>query len=342
MARATWSGSISFGLVSVPVKAFTAVHDHKVHFHRLEKATGVRVRNQQVSEKTGDPVEADDVELGYELSQGRYVTFDPDEVARLHPASTRSIDVADFVPLEEIDPVFYEHTYWLAPDGDAARKPYGLLLAAMIDQQRVGIGSVVMRTTQYLAAIRPFEGALAMSTMRFADEVVSRSDIDQIPRSMAKPSAKELKLATQIVDALARDWKPERYHDTFTEELRDLIARKDDGEEVVVEERDDGEGDSNVVDLLAALQASVDQSKAARRKGGSRSAAKGSSTKGSTRPATKAATKKAGAKKAGAKKKAAATKPAAKKKAAATKPAARKKASARKATRSPASRARTA
>src|SRR6478735_6342061 len=219
MARAIWSGSISFGLVNVPVKAFTAVHDHKVHFHRLEKKTGARVRNQQVSETSGKPVERDDVELGYELHKGRYVTFRQDEVNDLKPASTRTIDVADFVPLEDIDPVFHQSTYWLAPDGDAATKPYGLLLAAMTDQQRVGIGSVVMRTKQYLAAIRPFEGALAMSTMRFADEVVARSDIDQLPTRIAKPSAKELKLATQIVDALATDWKPAQYHDTFTEEL---------------------------------------------------------------------------------------------------------------------------
>ena len=285
MARAIWSGSISFGLVNVPVKAFTAVHDHKVHFHRLEKGSGARIRNQQVSDKSGKPVESDDVELGYELTKGHYVTFESDEIDRLRPSSTRSIDVSDFVPLEDIDPVFYEHTYWLAPDGDAAEKAYGLLLAAMTDQQRVGIGSVVMRTKQYLAAIRPFDGALAMSTMRFADEVVSRSDIDQLPRSIPKPSANELKLANQIVDALAGDWKPDTYHDTFTEELRDLITRKGKGEEIVVEESDEGDHDADVIDLMAALQASVDQARSPRRK----------SRAGSRK---KAATKKAASKKA--------------------------------------------
>lgn len=287
MARAIWSGSISFGLVNVPVKAFTAVHDHKVHFHRLEKKTGARVRNQQISEKSGKAVERDDVELGYEVGKGRYVTFEQDEVTTLKPASTRTIDVADFVPLEDIDPVFYKSTYWLAPDGDAATKPYGLLLAAMIDQQRVGIGSVVMRTTQYLAAIRPFEGALAMSTMRFADEVLERSEIEQLPKKVAKPTAKELELATQIVDALAADWEPDRYHDTFTEELRDLIERKDEGEDVVVEEPDQDEG-AEIVDLMAALQASVDRTRAGRAKargraGGTRKTAKKAAKKATSR-----------------------------------------------------------
>jgi DNA end-binding protein Ku len=288
MARAIWSGTISFGLVNVPVKAFTAVRDHKVHFHRLEKESGARVRNQQVSEKTGEAVERDDVELGYEIAKGRYVTFEQGEVDDLKPASTRSIDVADFVPLEEIDPVFYEHTYWLAPDGDAAEKAYGLLLTAMTDQQRVGIGTVVMRTKQYLAAVRPFEGALALSTMRFADEVVPRSDIEQLPKKIEKPTAKERKLAVQIVDALAAEWDPERYHDTFTEELRDLIRRKDEGEEVVVEDRDDEES-AEVLDLMAALQASVDRNSKGRR----RTKASGRTTSGSTSGARKAGAKKA-------------------------------------------------
>lgn len=306
MARAIWSGTISFGLVNVPVKAYTAVRDHKVHFHRLEKGSGARVRNQQVSDTTGKALDRDDVELGYEIGKGRYVTFEQGEIDEMKPASTRSIDVADFVPLADIDPVFYESTYWLAPDGDAAEKAYGLLLTAMADQQRVGVGTVVMRTKQYLAAVRPFEGALAMSTMRFSDEVVARADIDALPKKIAKPTAKERKLATQIVDALATDWDPERYHDTFTEELRDLIDRKDKGEEVVVESTDDEEG-AEILDLMAALQASVDRSKAGRgrsRSGSGSRAKKATGKKASTKTAsaTKAGGRKASAKKASAKK----------------------------------------
>src|SRR6478735_359194 len=220
MARAIWSGSISFGLVNVPVKAFSAVHDHAVHFHQLEKGTGARIRYQKVSDKSGKEVPGDDIELGYELGKGKYVTMGSDELDELRPDSTRTIDVGDFVALDDIDPIYYDHTYWLAPADESARTAYRLLLAAMEDKARVGIGTVVMRNKQYLAAIRPLDGALAMSTMRFSDEVVPKSDIDQLDLGRSKPSAKELKLAAQIVDSLASDWKPAQYHDTFTDELR--------------------------------------------------------------------------------------------------------------------------
>jgi DNA end-binding protein Ku len=286
MARAVWSGAVSFGLVNVPVKAFTAVRDHDVHFHQLEKDTGARIGYEKVSKKTGEPVDKDDIELGYEVGKGRYVTFDPDEVAELRPSSTRAIDVSDFVELDAIDPIYYERTYWLAPDGEAAERAYRLLLAAMEDRGRVGIGSVVMRNKQYLAAIRPVDGVLAMSTMRFADEVVPRADVDELPAKRSKPDAKELRLATQIVESLASEWDPSRYEDTYTEELRDLIERKERGEEITVEEAEP-EG-SKVLDLMAALQASVDAAKAGK------PAAK--------RPAAKKKKKAAGAKKASARK----------------------------------------
>ena len=181
MARPVWTGAISFGLVNVPVQAMSAVRDHDVHFHQLDKKSGARVRNKHVSEKTGREVKNEDIEMGFELNEGNYVTFDKDELNELRPASTRAIEVTDFVALEEIDPIYYERTYWLVPTDDAARKPYQLLLAAMQDRERAAIGTVVMRNKQYLAAIRPLEHALAMSTMRFADEVVPKSDIDGIP-----------------------------------------------------------------------------------------------------------------------------------------------------------------
>ena len=196
MARAIWTGSISFGLVSVPVKAYAAVRDHNVHFNQLEKGTGARIRYQKVSDKTGKEVSGDDIESGYEVSSGKYVVVDTEEIQDLRPRTTKTIDVADFVDLAEIDPIYYERTYWLAPTGEAAERPYRLLLAAMEAEGKAGIGSVVMRTKQYLAAIRPLDGALAMSTMRFADEVVPQSDIDALPRKGPKPDAKQLKLAS--------------------------------------------------------------------------------------------------------------------------------------------------
>src|SRR6188768_2681374 len=152
MARPMWSGSISFGLVNVPVRAYTAVRDHDVHFHQLEKRSGARIRNKKVSEKTGREVKSDDIELGYEIRKGRYVRFARDEVDDLRPASTRTIEVTDFVALADVDPIFYDRTYWLGPDGDAAKAPYQLLLSAMEDRERVAIGTVVIRNKQYLAA----------------------------------------------------------------------------------------------------------------------------------------------------------------------------------------------
>jgi DNA end-binding protein Ku len=288
MARAVWSGSISFGLVNVPVKAYTAVRDHEVSFHQLEKETGSRIRYRKVSEKTGEEVDADDIELGYEIRKGEYVTFEKGEIDDLRPESTRAIDVSDFVPLEDIDPIYYERTYWLGPGDDNATKAYQLLLAAMEDRQRVGIGTVVMRNKQYLTAIRPLDGVLAMSTMRFADEVVPQSDIDELPSRRSKPDAKAVKLATQIVDSLATDWDPEKYEDTYTKELRTLIKRKDKGEDLVVEEK--AEPRAKVLDLMEALEASVAEARSGRKgTGTSKRTAKKRATK---RPAKKQAAKK--------------------------------------------------
>ena len=264
MARAVWSGSISFGLVNVPVKAYTAVRDHEVSFHQLEKGTGSRIRYRKVSESSGKEVDADDIELGYEIRKGEYVTFGRSEVDDLRPESTRAIDVSDFVPLEDIDPIYYERTYWLAPGDENAANAYQLLLAAMEDRQRVGIGSVVVRNKQYLAAIRPLDGVLAMSTMRFADEVVPQSKVEELPSRRSKPDAKSVKLATQIVDSLAAGWDPTQYEDTYTKELRKLIKRKDKGEEIVTEEK--AEPKAKVLDLMEALEASVSNARAGRKK----------------------------------------------------------------------------
>jgi DNA end-binding protein Ku len=258
MPRAIWSGSLSFGLVSVPVKAFSAVNDHNLHFHQLQKKTGARIKYDKVSAKTGKSIDSDDIERGFELSKGKYVVVDTDELDALQPQTTRTIDITDFVDLNAVDPIYYDHTYWLAPDGDAADRAYRLLLAAMESAERVAIGTVVMRNKQYLAAIRPLDGALAMSTMRFADEIVPRKKIAGVPSARSKPAPKELALAQQIIDSLASDWDPKRYRDTYTDELKDLIERKAKGEDITV---DTGEEESSgkVVDLMAALQASLER-----------------------------------------------------------------------------------
>jgi DNA end-binding protein Ku len=254
MARAIWSGSISFGLVNVPVKVFTALREHSVHFHQLEKGTGSRIRYEKVSERSGEQVASNDIELGYELAKGRLVTVDPAQLGELRPRTTRAIDISDFVDLADIDPVYYDRTYWLAPDGEAAQRPYALLLHAMQDRQQVGIGTVVMRNKQYLAAIRPRDGALAMSTMHFADEILGHPEFGGGSSKGSSPAPKELHLATQIIDALSSPWDPGRYRDTYTEEVKDLIERQAHGEHIVAEEP---EAEGEVVDLMAALEASL-------------------------------------------------------------------------------------
>lgn len=261
MARPTWSGSISFGLVNVPVKAYTAVRDHDVHFNQLEKKTGARIRNRKVSETTGKEVDSDDIAMGFEVRKGRYVTFDKGELDELRPESTRAIEVTDFVDLDAVDPIYYERTYWLGPADDAGKAAYQLLLAAMEDTQKVAIGTVVMRNKQYLAAIRPLDNALAMSTMRFADEVVPRAEVDGVPARRSKPEPKALKLATQIVDSLSGEWKPEQYHDTYAEELRTRIARKEKGKDVVAGDEGTTAPDAKVLDLMEALEKSVSSAK---------------------------------------------------------------------------------
>jgi DNA end-binding protein Ku len=269
MARPVWSGTISFGLVNVPVKAFTAVRDHDVHFHQLDKKSGSRIRYKKVNEKSGREVDADQIEMGFEVSDGRYVTFDKKELEELRPTSTRSIEVSDFVALEDVDPIYYERTYWLAPDGDAAGRAYQLLLAAMEDRGRVAIGTVAMRNKQYLTAIRPLDGVLAMSTMRFADEVVPRKDIDELPSRRSKPAPAELRMAVQLLDSLASEWDPKLYKDTYVEELRDRIEAKEAGTDIVAEGPTEKSG-ADIIDLSEALQRSLDEARGGKRRTTSR------------------------------------------------------------------------
>ena len=283
MARSLWTGSIGFGLVNVPVKAYPAVRDHDVHFHRVEKGSGPRVRNRQVAENTERDVETEDIEMGFEISKGKYVTFTKDELAEIRPQSTKVLEVSDFVALEEIDPVFYDRTYWLGPDGATAAKAYGLLLAAMEDRQLVAIGSVVMRNKQYLAAVRPMNGALAMSTMRFADEIVAKADIEGLGKRTAKPDQRAMAMATTLIDAMQTPWKPERYHDTYEEELRRRIKAKRAGKDISEPEATKPSG--TVVDLMAALEESV----AAAKKGRSTSAGAKTTSRSRSAPPSRAA-----------------------------------------------------
>ncbi|MDQ3945762.1 MAG: Ku protein [Actinomycetota bacterium] len=283
MPRAIWSGSISFGLVNVPVKMYSAIREQDLSFHQFQEGTDARIRNKRVSEKTGKEVPFEKIVKGYEVSKGHYVMIDAEELEAFEPQATKTIDIEDFVALEEIDPIYYERTYYLAPDdGEGAKRAYVLLRDAMEDQDKAGIGRVVMRTKQYLAAIRPKDGALALSTMLFHDEVVPVSDIPGIPDKRTRAAAAQVKMAGQIIESLTRKWDPKRYEDTYRERVLEYIERKAEGEEVVVEER--AEEEPKVVDLMAALEASL----AAAKKGGPKKRSPSSSKRASSSSAKRA------------------------------------------------------
>jgi DNA end-binding protein Ku len=250
-----WSGAISFGLVNVPVKLYSAVSRKTVRFNQLNGKTGNRIQQKRVDPETGDEVAYDDIVKGFELTKDRYVVLTPDELDALDPERTRTIDIEDFVALEEIDPVYYDHPYWLVPDKGAA-KAYGLLLEAMRDAGKVAIARVVLRSKEQLVAIRPAGQGLMMETMIFSDEVVPPEDIEDLPDEIElKVSDRELKMARQLIDSLTTDWEPEKFTDEYREKVLDLIERKAQGEEIAVQP--EAPKPARVPDLMAALEASL-------------------------------------------------------------------------------------
>lgn len=257
MPRSIWTGTISFGLVTVPVKLYTAVQRKSVRFHQLNSKTGVRISQKRVDPSTGDEVAYEDLVKGYELTPDRYVIIEPEELEALDPKKTKTIDIEDFVDEAEIDPIFYDHPYYLAPAAGGA-KPYRLLLDAMRETGRVAIAKVVIRQKENLVAIRPMGDALAMTTLVFADEVVDASKLDEIPDSdEIETTKRELDIAKQLVDSLAGAWEPDKYSDEYRDQVLDLIERKAQGEEIAVQPAAD-EDDEPVPDLMAALKASLD------------------------------------------------------------------------------------
>src|SRR3989442_10977329 len=222
MPRPIWSGSISFGLVNVPVKLFSATSPKEVRFHMLHDKDGGRIQQKRVCSIDGEEVPWEHIVKGFEVSKGRYVMVTKDELAAFNPKATRSIEIEDFVELTQIDPIFYQSTYYLLPDRGAAR-PYELLHVAMKRTGKVGIARFVLRTKQYLAAVRPVGKALALSTMLYADEVVDQDELEGLPGSEAKPRDKELHMAEQLVESLAAEFDPKKYKDTFREQVLALL-----------------------------------------------------------------------------------------------------------------------
>jgi DNA end-binding protein Ku len=254
MARAIWSGAISFGLVNIPVKLFSAVSKKTVRFHQIDAESGARVRQKRVG-PDDEEIPYEQIVKGYEIGPERYVMISPEELDALEPQKTRTIDIEDFVDQEEIDPIYYDHPYYLAPDTGSA-KAYQLLVDAMEDAGKVAIARVVIRSKENLVAIRPRDGVLAMETMLFADEVVPTDTLEEMTTDTAvKTTDRELTMARQLIDSLSSDFEPEKYHDEYRERVLDLIERKAQGETIVIEEPT--KEPEQVPDLMAALEASI-------------------------------------------------------------------------------------
>ena len=263
MPRPIWSGSISFGLVSVPVKLFSATSPKEVRFHMLHDKDGGRIQQKRVCSQDGEEVPWEHIVKGYEIGKGRYVRVTREELEAFHPRATKTIEIEDFVDLAQIDPIFYESTYYLVPDRGAA-KPYALLVAAMKRTNRVGIARFVLRTKQYLAAVRPMDRALAISTMLYADEVVSQDDLEGLPEANSRPGERELKMAEQLIGTLATDFDIQKYKDDYREQVLAMLERKAEGEEIVSEEPAE-EPRGKVVNLMEALQKSLAAAKGGER-----------------------------------------------------------------------------
>lgn len=255
MPRAMWSGAISFGLVNIPVKLFTAVSPKTVRFNQIDSRTGSRVRQKLVAEVDGSEVSRDQIVKGYEVRSGDYVIVDEAELAALDPAAAQTIDIEEFVDLDQIDPIYFDKAYWLAPD-KGNPKPYALLAESMATANKVGIARVVMRSKQYLAAIRSVDGVLVMSTMSWADEINQPSTIAELDGvTDLEVSEREQALAAQLIESLSADFEPDKYRDTHREQVMALIESKVSGTELVSSAPADTS--SSVVDLMAALEASV-------------------------------------------------------------------------------------
>jgi DNA end-binding protein Ku len=286
MARPIWTGAITFGLVSVPVAMYSATHEHEVSFHQYEKGTSDRIRYQRVNERTGKEVDYDNIVKGTDVGGGQLVLLDQDELDSVAPGRSKSLDLHAFVDLDDIDPIFYQKSYYLAPGSEETAKVYALLRDAMADTNRAAIGTLVMRGKEYLAAIRPDGKLLVLETMYFADEVRDPAkELDDLPRSTAKPA--EMKMAVQLIGSMSAKWKPKDYRDSFTDRVNALIEEKKAGKEVTVAEP--APDATKVTDLMAALQASVERARSGR---SAAATDKDSKAKAKKAPAKKAPAKK--------------------------------------------------
>jgi DNA end-binding protein Ku len=300
MARSIWSGYITFGLVSVPVGLFSATVEHELDFHQFQRGTSDRIRYKRVNERTGREVDYDKIVKGHDIGGGEYVIVEQEELAGVAPGKSRSLEISQFVDLDEVDPIFYQKSYYLGPSDDANASSYALLRDALAKTNRAGIASFVMRGKEYLAAIRAYDKVLLLQTLYFADEI--RDPAKELGTLPAKSSdGKQLSMAVDLIEAMSGRWRPGEYKDSYTERVKKLVESKRKGKEIVFTEEEPEATAAD--DLVAALRASVESAKA-RRQGGTTAKKKTTAKKTATKKATakKTAAKKPAAKKPSAKK----------------------------------------
>ena len=287
MARAIWSGSLSFGLVNVPVGLYPATQDKTIHFNQFESGTSDRIRYKKVNERTGREVAQSKVVKGFNLGDGEYVMLNDEELAAADPERSRTISILDFVDASDIDPLYYRSGYYLAPQGEGARRAYALLREAMGEESKIAVASLVMRNKEYLVTVRPDgpDGVLILQTMFFPDEV--RSSAEELPNLPGAEhfSDRELAIARQLIDAMTSPWNAEQYRDTHRERVEELVASKHEGKEIVLAAPAPA---PKVVDLMAALEASV---KAASGGSAPKTSKEATTTRRAKKPAAKSASK---------------------------------------------------
>jgi DNA end-binding protein Ku len=258
MARAVWTGALSFGLVSIPVALYPATQEHEVRFHQFQRGTQSRIRYRRVNQDTGKEVDYSDIVKGAELPDGEHVVLSDEELEEVEPQRTKSIEINDFVDLASIDPVYFQKSYFVGPRDEGSRKPYALLSTAIERSGRAAVASFVLRNKEYLAVIRPYQGALLLETMFFADEVRQLDRVIENQPDSGSLRKQDVDMALNLIESMSAEWDPQRYHDRYTERVNELVEAKSKNEKFEVPEEEPG---GDVVDLTAALRASIERAR---------------------------------------------------------------------------------
>ncbi len=261
MARPIWSGAISFGLINIPIKLYVAIHPKDIRFHQLHSKDAGRIQYKKFCANENIEVPQDEIVKGFEVSSGSYITIDPEELSQLDPKASSSIQIEDFVYLDQVDPIFFDSTYYVLP-AQNAEKAYRLLSLSMQETKRVAIAKMVMRTKEYLCTLRPLQDALVLETMNFSDEIVDIEAIfDESKQNLREPDVtpKEIAMAQQLIDSLTTEFDASKYHDEYRLKVKELIDAKTQGKQIQKVKQQEPEP---IGDLIAALEASIASSKA--------------------------------------------------------------------------------